>query len=665
MNILIPHHWLLTHLDTDATPPDIQEKLSLSGPSVERVYEREGDSVYDIEVTTNRVDSMSVRGIAREAAVILEQFGIRAGLKEPDYHQISLEPDLPESEQLPLPAIRNNPAVCGRIMAIVLKDVDRTPTPERMARRLRQVDMNIHDSIIDITNYITHEVGHPVHAFDYDKIMALGGEIIVKEAEAGKAFTTLDGLEYHTVGGEVVFENPDGVIIDLPSIKGTLNSSVDENTRNILLLIDSVEASKVRFASMTHQIRTVAAQLTEKNVDPHLALPTLQLGVKLYRELCLAQVASQLFDDFPHQREPEAVFLTFSRLEEYLGVALDPKRISDILVSLGCQLNERENGVEVQPPTYRPDLQIPADLIEEIARIYGYHNLPSQLMAGEIPLQLQDGVDFALEEKIAQFLSNIGWQEIYSYSLVSQELADQSGFAAADHLKLENPLTEDQVYLRRSLWPSLNRFLSENPAAAGVSVFEIANTYLPVAGDLPRHELRLGMVSAKPYRRVKGDLEALLRHLFLDELIVKPQEGVHRQEGDLFVKVGGREVLIGSIFILPRQRTGIDILISALSGAAAGYPRLVPLPKSAPVIEDMTFTLPEKTYAGQVLETIREQAGAIAKVELKDIFGQNFTFTLTYSSPNRAISSEEIKPIRQKIADTLLERYGAHLVGEV
>ena len=239
MNILIPHQWLLEQLETKAKPEKIQEYLSLAGPSVERIERREGDDVYDIEVTTNRVDSMSVRGIAREAAAILPQFDVPAKLAVSKLSFASLKPAA--KQLLPLPKIDNSRKLSRRISCVVLTNVKHTPTPDWMAKRLQQVEMNIHDSVIDITNYITHELGHPIHAFDYDKVMELGGEINITTARKGERFTTLDEESYIAVGGEVVFKNPQGKIIDLPSIKGTLNSSIDDDTKNVLLWIESIE----------------------------------------------------------------------------------------------------------------------------------------------------------------------------------------------------------------------------------------------------------------------------------------------------------------------------------------------------------------------------------------------------------------------------------------
>lgn len=666
MNILIPHRWLLEHLDTEATPEKIQEKLSLSGPSVERIYERDGDSVYDIEITTNRVDSMSVRGVAREAGVILTQFGIDAKLKPSPADYINLEPDIPADQLLPLPKINNDPKLCGRIMAIVLKDVKHTPTPDWMAQRLTQVDMNVHDSVIDITNYITHELGHPVHAFDYDKLMQLGGQIIVKEAETGKDFTTLDGLNFKTVGGEVVFENNQGVIIDLPSIKGTLNSSVDESTKNILLLIDSVKATKVRFASMTHQIRTVAAQLLEKDVDPHLGLPTLAFGVSLYRQLCQAKVASNLYDDFPGEFSLEAIKLPLKTVEEYLGVQIPIDKIASILESLECRVERDNDNLTVIPPTFRADLSIPADLIEEIARIYGYHNLPSQLMQGELPQNKPDNSSFLTENKIPHFLSAIGWQEVYSFSIVSSELASQSEFSLNDHLALQNPLTEDHVYLRRSLLPSLEQILNNNSDRPELSIFELANTYSPQPNQLPKEEMMLGMFSNKPYHLVKGDLEKLLNHFFIKEIEVIPDKNSSDlQQGELWATQDGQKNQLGIIFVNHKDQVGCQISLSALTKVARSFPRYQPLANTSFVIEDLTFTLKPQTTLGPVMKTIKEQSPLIKTVTLTSEYQQNFTFRITYQDQEISLSSEDVKPARKKIISSLAKQFEAKLVGEL
>lgn len=650
MNILIPHQWLLEHLDTDVSPKELQKLVSLSGPSIERIYNREGDKVYDIEVTTNRVDSMSIRGIARESAVILNQFGHKARLKKftPNKVRISTK------ETLPLPKITNDPKLCKRISCVILKNVQKTTTPEWMAKRLQQTDMSVHNSVIDITNYITHELGHPCHAFDYDKVMNTGGELIVTQAGKDESFTTLDGNKFETLGGEVVFKNGKGEIIDLPSIKGTANTSIDNKTKNVLLLLESIMAPKVRFASMSHSIRTTAAQLMEKNVDPNLIPLTLEFGVQLYTDLCQAEIASEVYDNFPGKVNLEPVSLSLKKLKNYLGISLEIKTIKKILEDLGCEIKTDNKKVIVQPPTFRPDLTIPADIIEEIARIYGYHNLPSVLMKSAIPLEKPQGINFAIENKIKRFMSAIGWQEIYSYSIVSKEIALQSGESLTNHLKLQNPLTDDKVYLRRSLIPSLVEVININPLEKNLSVFEIANIYIPnKSGELPDEELHLCLVSNKPYREVRGDFEATLRQLFIKEVEIN-------KKGDIIVK----NSMIGQVSQV-ENLTAIDLEFKKLLKYVKNHPAYQAIPKTSFINEDLTFQINKATAIGKIIKEIEQQSPLITAVKLKDQYKDNYTFSLEYHDPTKNLSNTDVEPIRKGIVTTVSEKFSAQLIGQI
>jgi phenylalanyl-tRNA synthetase beta chain len=683
MNILIPHTWLLEHLETTALPQDIQRLLSLSGPSIERIYEREGESVYDIEVTTNRVDMMSVRGIAREAAVILTQANQPSTLK-PISSQVPRtltaisKAASANTHQLPLPKISNNPELCGRVLCVVLSLKERSTTPDWMAKRLTQIDQQTHDAAIDITNYITHELGHPCHAFDYDKIMALGGEIIVTTAKKNEQFTTLDGQQYTTTGGEVVFKNPAGEIIDLPGIKGTKNSSVDASTKNILLWIESVAAGKIRFASMTHAIRTVAAQLNEKNVDPHSADAVLAHGVQMYEELCGASVASAVYDDFPGKKSPQAVTVSLARISDYLGISLPVETIIAILETLGCTVatNENKQSIAITPPTFRPDITIPADVIEEVARIYGYHNLPSTLMDTPIPTNRPTETNFQLETRVKRFLAALGWQEVYTYSMVSEAIAEESGFAASEHLKLANPLTDDRMYLRRSLLPSLSEVITNNPQAPTLSVFEVANTYTPsaVTDELPRQTLQLALVTPQSYRKLRGVVETLLDQWYITAPVLQETStdqtpfsqrallAVSKQAHDASLV---SQIEIGTIGVLNNGLHAAVLDVATLVQLAESHPTYQPIPKTSPIIEDYTFTLPAMSKLGEVIASIQRVNPLITSVELLDQYQQNVSFRITYWDVAESLSTERVEPIRLAVITAVSEQHQGALVGSV
>lgn len=665
MNILIPDAWLREHLHSPAKPADIAKHLSLSGPSVERILEGE---VYDIEVTTNRVDSMSVRGIAREAATILRRAGFTAKLKDLPARPITTHP----SVKLPLPEIVYETEAVKRVLGVVIADVSQPASPDYMQERLAQVEINSHDALIDISNYITHELGHPCHLFDYDEIMRRGGKIFIREARQGKTFITLDEVEHQTVGGEIVFEDSSGEIIDLPAVKGTLNSGVTKATKNVLFWIESLDAKKVRQASMAHAIRTQAAMLNEKHVDPHLADEVLAYGVALMQKLCHGKVASKVYDFFPLRRRPNPIKIKLSTIANYLGITVPAAELTAILRDLDCQVQATADSLQVTPPTFRHDLQIPADIVEEIARIYGYHNLPSQLMAGPLPLHSDQTTDYRLEERVKHLLAALGWYEIYSYSLVSEALAVASGQPLSAHLKLANPLKEEQSYLRRSLIPSLLEVKAQNPQASELSLFELAHVYQPQAKDLPKQQLLLTLLSNKDYRQVRSDLQAVLDKLYVgaagEQLLVQDLATSQlrlagaTQGAQLFVSRGKQRVTLGQLFIVDGL-VALEIDWAALLSVSHKHPSYRKLINTTLIKEDLTFTLPATVGVGEFLANLQTAHADIKSVQLTDQYQRNFTFTCYYQAAARNLTSEEATQIRQQLVATATKTYHAQLVG--
>src|SRR5260221_1504967 len=290
MNIQILHSWLLEYLDTNATPAKIGEYLSLCGPSVEKIEKRGNDWLYDIEVTTNRVDMMSVYGIAREAAVILPQFGVKASLKP-------LKSKVPQFPKISLPlTIKSNDTLVKRTMGVVFTDIKNWKTPDWMKTRLEASGIRSLNAVIDITNYVMTEIGHPCHVFDYDLIK--NHTIIIRESKKGEKIIGLDNKTYTLPEGSIVFDDSTGTIIDLPGIMGTKNSVVNDDTKTVLFEIENNDPVRIRKASMTTGIRSVAATLNEKGVDPELAEKAMLRGIELFQELTGATIASKIYDHY-------------------------------------------------------------------------------------------------------------------------------------------------------------------------------------------------------------------------------------------------------------------------------------------------------------------------------------------------------------------------------
>jgi phenylalanyl-tRNA synthetase beta chain len=285
-------------------------------------------------------------------------------------------------------------------------------------------------------------------------------------------------------------------------------------------------------------------------------------------------------------------------------------------------------------------------------------------METAIPLVIQTGVDFPIENRIKRFLSAIGWQEVYTYSMVSQEIALHSGFKLNQHLKLQNPLTDDRIYLRQSLLPSLEEVLDSNPHQPELSVFEIANLYQPQEKNIPLELLSLSLASGQSYRVVKGYVETLLDQFYVTNYDFMPQQ----QPAPIFVQAANiiaDEHVIGTIGVLQSGRVGVDIAMTQLLLVAQTHPSYQPIPKTAALLEDMTFTLPEQTLVGEVIKTIRQASELIYAVKLKDTYQQNFTFQVTYLDPSRNLSTQDIRPVREQLVRQLAKDYQAELVGAV
>lgn len=669
MNILIPHSWLKEFLDTSATPEKIAETLSLCGPSVEKIAKLGNDYVYDIEVTTNRVDMMSVQGIAREAAVILPQFGIKAKLKQDIYQ--NRQTSSTKTAEFPLPVTVSDSKLCPRFTAVVIKNVVAKPSPKTIQTYLKQSSIRPIGNIIDISNYLMRAYGQPVHTFDLDKIK---DKMVLRLSKKGEQLTTLDKKTHTLPGNDIVIEDGSGRLIDLCGIMGAENSAVDQNTTNVLLFVQTYNPKHIRQTSMQLAHRTEAAQLFEKQTDPELVMPVILQGIQLFKQLAEGEQGSQIIDLYPQPYKAKKITLPLQLIKDRLGVDISSQKVQKILTALGfsCQLKANTSQLIITVPSWRAqDVTIAEDIVEEVARIYGYHRLPSTLMAGTIPTNYPDD-NFHLEHQIKQWLADIGLHELYTNSMVSQQLAQASSIKLQDHLRIKNALSEEWQYLRRSLIPSHLQAIRQNSNQKTVSFFEIANTYHPQEKKLPLEQLQLIISTTNNYRYLKGIVEVLLQKLHLSAQFQPDPDPnpvwIKNQTAIITLK----QKLIGSLGAvkLPpdypcQQVYAAVIFLKPLIKLGKLYPAYRPLSPYPPIIEDLTFTLPEKTYLGPVINTIKSTNKLIYQVKLTKTYHQNHTFNITYQSPTKPLTDKLIVPIRKKIVQTLTKKFSAKLVGKL
>ncbi len=618
MDIKISHNWLKEFLNTKSSVKEIGENLSLSGSSVEKISKAGNDFIYDIEVTTNRVDCMSVMGIAREAAAVLPS------AKFIDKKSTRIKSTINKD----LLHIKIDSKLVNRVMAVVM-EVSVKETPKLIKERLESAGMRHLNSIVDVTNYVMQETGHPTHVFDYDKIA--GKQLVFRPSDKGEKIVAFDGKEYELPGNDIVIDDGEGVIIDLPGIIGLKNSVVSKETKRIIFFIDNNDSVRIRKTSTRLGIRTMAAILNEKGVDPELATIAFDRGIELYKKICGGKIVSKIYDIYPKKYKAKTITVSHDFTEKIIGVELLSSKVIDNLTKLGFETkyDKSKKTYHLVIPSWRAnDIEIPEDIVEEVARIYGYHNLPSEIMKTALPEPFVNS-HFGFENKIKYILKSHGGTEVYTNSLVPKEFVEKGA------LSLKSPLGDDTKYLRTSLKHSLRAALNENKGEVEpFYLFEVANVYLSRKGDLPNEKMTLGVIfSNYSYRKAKGVIESLY-----DELNIK--------EYDFQI-----ERLTDSV-------NYVELSVEELLSKADEFRKYIPIPKYPAQIEDVTLQFPPKTKVGEVLKEIQTLKLMISRIELVDMFKDFYTFRVWYQDPERTLEDKDVEKIREKYLKSIKEKFG-------
>lgn len=647
MNIKILDSFLREHLKTKATPKDIAKYLSLTSVSVEKLEKYGNDFLYEMEITTNRPDLFCVIGIAREASAILPQFGINAEfiplkLSKP---QINSEKNLIE--------INNNPKLVNRICAVVM-DIEIGKSPKEIKERLEASDIRSLNNIIDITNYVMRVIGHPTHVFDFNR---LGTTVLnIQEAKEGEKITTLDNKTYILKGKEIVAKNDKNEIVDLLGIMGLQNSVVNNATKRILFFINNNESTHIRNASMQLGIRTEAAVLNEKEIDPELAMDALMYGIELFQKLANGKVVSKIIDIYPNKSDVKKIKVSFEKINKVIGVEINPKKAIQALEDLGFKTTFNNNYLETTVPSFRNnDINIEEDIIEEIARIYGYHNLPSKLPEISGSEKIHTFVnDFYFEKRAKEALKYWGFTETYTYSFISEDMFEGP---IENAVEIANPLTKDFIYMRNSLIPSLLNVAMENKSFEEIKIFEIANVYIKRQNNLPNEILTLsGILKSNKidFYQTKGLVEQLLTDLGIKNLTFKKS-----QKGGMGTSLFIEKEYLGEIEILDTHLINFELNFELILKSANVKKIYKPFAKFPPIVEDITIISSENTTTSDLINCIKEQSNKIVDVSLKDTYQNSRTFHIIYQDFEQNLTNEKVKEIREKIIVSLNKNLGA------
>ncbi len=645
MDLLIPNSWLKKFLDTKANPTEIAKYLSLCGPSVERTKKHiDGDFIFNVEVTTNRVDTASILGIAREATSILPRFNIKANLK-------NYKPQLLNykfKNKVKYLDVKVDEKLCPRFTAVKINGVTVKESPKEIKTLLEKVDVSPINNIVDVSNFIMHELGQPVHTFDYDKIIK--HKMILRQSRNGEHITTLDGKELKLRGGDIVIEDGDGKLIDLCGIMGGLNSAIDNNTKTVLLFVQNYNPYKIRKTSISLGQRSEAAVLFEKGLDSENIKPAILSAIEMIERLSGGKAESEILDIYPTPYKVKALITTKGEIDKIIGIEISAKDMTSYLTNLGFGVKWNKNILSIEVPSYRAnDINIKEDIAEEIARIYGYHNLPILLMTGALPAP-KVNPEFELEKKIKTTLLGLGAVEVYNLSLVDKGL-----------LKLKNPLGSDTAFLRNNLKNSLIEDIKLNPQEKGyIHMFELANIYFPHKNDLPEERLTLaGIIKRGSYRENKGIVETLLDELNIDysTKLIDGKDYLPNQKLDVY----SNKIKIGEYGNLENGQYYYEFNIQYLINSKKIIRKYKEIPKYPPQIEDLTLIIPNKTFIGDVVKVMRSTSKQITKITLVDTFENAYTFNIEYQHPEKTLTDKEVEETRVTLLNHLKTGFGVQI----
>lgn len=665
------------------------DKNVKNGTSVAKALDLE-DWIFDAEITTNRPDALGMVGFAREVSAITEAKFMRLDKTRSKRRGKTRSP-------FSLSVKIEDKSQCPRYMAALIESVKVAGSPFWLKKRLIHAGLRPINNIVDITNYVMLEFGQPLHAFDADKIAGKGKkEIIVRKARNGEEIETLDGIK-RKLNPEILIIADREKPLAVAGVMGGVSSLVSAATKTVILEAANFNPKAVRKSSRALSLFSDSSNRFEKELSAEFPRIALSRVIELMRDLSGGKQSGKITDAYfkkcrlaPTFLKKMGVNLDFSYLCQKLGIEIAPKKAIKILESLGFQIAAKSKaGIKVIVPYWRQgDIEISDDLVEEIARIYGYHNLPSTLPKGEIPEK--SGRDyFSHEERVKDFLSDLGFCEVYGNSMVSEKMLAGFGINPASALKIKNPLNEDMVYMRSTLTPSLLKIISKNLRhKKEASIFEMANVYLPQKSKgknrPPKEEMILAIAvtlsSGEAFAKLRAISEALLKKSGIKEkniaFVPAIRENLHPTR-TAAIKIGGAEVgIIGEIHPLAlknfdiSQRVAVaEISFEKLEAFAGDKKIYAPVSKFPPAEIDLAIVLDKKISWSDIKTEISGINPLIAGVELFDIYsGKNIAggkkslaFHIVLQSFERTLQEAEVKKITGQIIEKLKSKFGAEL----
>ena len=641
------------------------------------------DVVFEVGITPNRPDCLSVIGVAREIAAILGKT-----VKHPDLNVTESGDDINSIAKVEL----MDPEKCPRYSCRVIKDIKIGPSPSWLKTRLESSDIRSINNVVDVTNFVLLEFGQPLHAFDYDLLE--DNKIIVRAAENDERIKTLDDVERKLTADDLLIcdgKKP----VALAGVMGGANTEVSENTKNVLLESAYFDPVTVRKTSKATGLRSESSYRFERGVDPNAIVKALDRAAELIRELAGGVMAKGAIDEYPTPIEPAEVEFSLDRANKVLGTNIDSGELIKIADGLEFEnIGAKGNDFTFRIPTFRVDITREIDLIEELARLYGYDNIETTLPAVTMKSDTVDINKFA-QNKLKEVLISSGFYEVINYSFEDHELL--SLFNKTDVLKILNPLTTDSSAMRTSLVPGLikNAILNLNHQAQDLRLFEIGKAYLPVENSELPNEIRKIAATATGKRTPEFWGKEELDFFDFKSILEKGFQSLQiwndlrfQDAGEITFLHPGKsaklllnELEIGYLGELhPDLSEKLEIskklyvleidLDKTAAFAKEKSKSFSPLPKFPSVRRDIALIIDESVPVGGILDEIGKMgSGLIEDAAIFDVFTggsveegkKSVAVSLQLRAADKTLTEEEINKVQEKTLKKLGLALGAEL----
>ncbi len=678
--------WLARYVDTPSTMDELAEVLTRCGMVVDEMrYVAGGDTVFDLDIPSNRVDAMNHFGVAREIATAL-----RSPLKVPPADVTDAATTAGELTSVTIDDYEG----CPRYAARLIRGVRIAPSPAWLATLLEAIGLRPLNNVADVTNFVLWELGHPLHAFDFDRLV--GGRIIVRRARDGETMETLDNLERKLVATDLVIADVDRAVA-LAGVMGGADTAISNVSSNVLLEGAWFDPAAVRATAQRLNLHTDASHRFERSPAPDGMLAALDRAAALIVELAGGELAAGTIDVVGALPEPVTTKLRAERLSGLLGIAVPDADIEDILGRLGFELEKDDAGYRVHVPSYRPDVTLEEDLIEEVGRHIGYDRLPATLPV--IAASEEAGTLEVLgEQRLKRCFSATGFHEAMSSSLSSA--AEQSPFLAdpGDLLHLGNPISESLGSLRAHLTPGLLAAVAHNVnhGQADLRLFEVGRCFTgPLTDDgiTERWGLALAMTGRRrpphwgghasqvDFFDLKGALESVTRQMAWPGWNWQPGEhpGVETGSTALLSSAGSAAGgWAGKVSGAAAKSLGLEaevwvaeLDIDDLIGRPHPTASYQPVSRYPGGVRDVALVLPRDAAYGALEATVRgaadEASLPLFSLSLVEIYtgdeipadSRGLTLRFLFRATDRTLTADEIDAAQQALIEALAKAHGA------